>query len=160
LGSIKLVYFILRDFQFLTYPVHFVAAGCKHDSECPLTQACINRECQNPCSFEQCGLNAECSVRNHRARCTCLPGHKGNPYENCRQYECLTDSDCSTTLTCRKEKCVDPCDCAQNADCQPRNHRGICTCFPEFTGDPYGVACVPSKIFLYRIFSLRPKKQI
>jgi hypothetical protein len=120
-------------------------AGCKSDSECPLTQACIDRECQNPCPFEQCGVNAECSVRNHRSKCTCLPGHIGNPYERCRRPECLTDPDCSTTLTCRNEKCVDPCDCAQNADCTPRNHRGICICRPDFTGDPYGIACTPSK---------------
>ena len=113
-----------------------------------MTQACIYRECQTPCPFETCGLNAECSNRNHRARCACLPGHKGNPYDNCRQYECLTDPDCSTTLTCRNEKCVDPCDCAQNAECQPRNHRGICSCIPDFTGDPYGIACTPSKDFI------------
>ena len=148
LGSIKFVYFILNDFQFLTHPVHFVAAGGKHDSECPLTQACINRECQNPCPFETCGINAECSVRNHRPKCTCLTGHIGNPYDRCRKPECLTDPDCSTTLTCRNEKCVDPCDCAQNADCTPRNHRGICKCRPGFTGDPYGIACTPRKKFL------------
>ena len=125
----------------------FILAGCKSDSECPLTQACISRECQNPCLFEQCGVNAECSVRNHRPKCTCLPGHKGNPYDRCRQYECLTDPDCATTLTCRNEKCVDPCDCALNAECTPVNHRGICECFPDHTGDPYGRICDPSKIY-------------
>ena len=124
----------------------FDLAGCKSDSECPLTQACIDRECQDPCPFEQCGVNAECSVRNHRPKCTCLPDHIGNPYDRCRRPECLTDPDCSTTLTCRNEKCVDPCDCAQNADCTPRNHRGICNCIPDFTGDPYGIACSPSKL--------------
>ena len=123
----------------------FFLAGCKSDDECPLTQACIDRECQNPCPYEQCGINAECSVRNHKPKCTCLPQHIGNPYDRCRRPECLTDPDCSTTLTCRNEKCVDPCDCAQNADCTPRNHRGICNCRPGFTGDPYGIACTPSK---------------
>jgi hypothetical protein len=123
----------------------FSTAGCKSDSECPLSQACINRECQNPCPFEQCGTNADCNVRNHRPKCTCRPGYKGNPYENCRQYECLSDPDCSTTLTCRNEKCVDPCECAQFAECTPRNHRGICTCSPDYTGNPYGIACKPSK---------------
>ena len=126
---------------------NFLLAGCKSDSECPLTQACISRECQNPCNFEQCGVNAECSVRNHRPKCTCLPGHKGNPYDRCRQYECLTDPECATTLTCRNEKCVDPCDCALNADCTAINHRGICECFPDHTGDPYGRICDPSKIY-------------
>ena len=125
---------------------HFTyTAGCKSDNECPLTQACINRECQNPCPFERCGINAECSVRNHNPKCVCLPDHIGNPYDRCRKPECLTDPDCSTTLTCRNEKCVDPCDCAQYADCTARNHRGICKCQPGYTGDPYGIACTPSK---------------
>ena len=124
---------------------NFLLAGCKSDSECPLTQACISRECQNPCNFEQCGVNAECSVRNHRPKCTCLPGHKGNPYDRCRQYECLTDPECATTLTCRNEKCVDPCACARNAVCDARNHRGICTCIPDHRGDPYFEGCEPSK---------------
>ena len=75
-----------------------------------------------------------------------MPGHKGNPYDRCRQYECLTDPECATTLTCRNEKCVDPCDCALNAECTAINHRGICECFPDHTGDPYGRICDPSKI--------------
>ena len=104
---------------------------------------------KNPCPFERCGLNAECSVRNHKAKCTCLPGYKGNPYDRCRQYECLRDPDCPTTKACRNEKCVDPCDCAQNADCTPRNHRGLCTCFSGYTGDPYGIRCTPSKAYWY-----------
>ena len=121
-------------------------AGCKSDSECPLTQACIDRECQDPCPLERCGSNAECNTRNHRPKCICLPGHIGNPYDKCRKPECLTDSDCPTSLACRNEKCVDPCDCAQNADCTPRNHRGICNCKIDYTGDPYGIACRPSKL--------------
>ena len=127
----------------------FYLAGCKRDSECPLTQACIDKECQNPCPFERCGVNAECSVRNHRPKCICLPDHIGNPYDKCRRPECLTDPDCHTTLTCRNEKCVDPCDCARNAECNPRNHRGICKCIPDYTGDPYGIACTPSKIISF-----------
>ena len=129
-------------------------AGCKSDSECPLTQACIDRECQDPCPFERCGLNAECTTRNHHPKCTCLPGHIGNSYDRCRKPECLIDPDCHTTLQCKNEKCVDPCDCAQNADCNPRNHRGICNCIPDFTGDPYGIACNPSKTLLI-LYSLR-----
>ena len=120
-------------------------AGCKSDQECPQHLACIRRECQDPCIYERCGQNAECSVRNHRAKCECLPGYRGNPYDRCRQYECLTDPECPTTKACRNEKCVDPCDCAENAHCTPRNHRGICACDSGYTGDPYGVRCNPSK---------------
>ena len=54
--------------------------------------------------------------------------------------------ECPTTLACRNEKCVDPCECARHAYCQARNHRGICTCEPGYTGDPYGIACTESKL--------------
>ena len=123
-----------------------ISAGCKSDDECPLHLACINRECQDPCIYERCGQNAECSVRNHKAKCECLPGYRGNPYQICRQYECLTDPECPDTKACRNEKCVDPCECAEFAQCTPRNHRGICTCFAGYTGDPYGIRCTPSKL--------------
>ena len=132
--------------QILQYSTFFLKlAGCKRDDECPLTQACIQRECQDPCPFETCGIKAFCSVSSHRARCQCPPGHKGSPYIECKPYECLTDPECPTTLACRNEKCVDPCDCAANADCEARNHRGICTCRPGYIGDPYFEGCVLRK---------------
>ena len=138
------IYFVL---------IHILSpAGCKRDDECPLTQACLGRkpkECQDPCRYEQCGINARCEAKNHRARCVCPPQHTGDPYRQCRRYECLKDPDCPTTLTCRNEKCVDPCDCARNAECNPRNHRGICKCIPDYTGDPYGISCTPSKIISF-----------
>jgi len=101
----------------------------------------------DPCPLEKCGVNALCSAKNHRALCSCPPGYRPDPdaYIRCKPYECLTDPECPTTLACQNENCVDPCKCARNADCSARNHRGICTCQPGFTGDPYGVACTPSK---------------
>ena len=108
--------------------------------------ACISRECQDPCQIDNpCGRNAECSVNSHRAVCNCIPQHKGNPYVECLPYECLQDPDCPTTQKCEREVCVDPCRCAKHATCRARNHRGICTCEPNFTGDPYGIECEPSK---------------
>ena len=116
-------------------------AGCKSDNECPNNQACIQRECQDPCPFEQCGIKAICTVNAHRARCKCPEGHKGSPYVECKPYECLTNPDCPMIHACRNEKCVDPCDCAANADCEARNHRGICTCISGYIGDPYIDGC-------------------
>ena len=119
--------------------------GCKSDYECADDKACISKECQNPCLFADCGTNAYCEPRNHKADCLCLENHIGDPFSYCRPYECLVDDDCPTTLACRQEKCVDPCECAINAGCNPRNHRGYCTCHTGYTGDPYGVACTKSK---------------
>ena len=140
---------ILRVFFwtfFLIYKLSHLTAGCKSDDECPIKEACYNRECLDPCQFENCGINAECSVRNHKATCKCRPGYKGNPYERCRQYECLSDPECSDYLACRNEKCVDPCDdCSINADCTARNHRAICECRIGYTGNPYGSVCSKSK---------------
>ena len=124
-----------------------IVAGCKSDDECPLNEACYDRECRDPCLFQECGSNALCEARLHQAFCRCIEGFRGNPYDQCRQYECLIDSDCRDTLKCENEKCVDPCQCARFADCSPRNHRGYCTCIPDYTGDPYGVACTPSKLW-------------
>lgn len=42
-------------------------AGCTHDSECAPTEACINKNCQDPCAFNQCAPSAECRVSYHRA---------------------------------------------------------------------------------------------
>ncbi len=121
-------------------------AGCKSDFECRDDQACIRRECQNPCLFEECGTNAYCEARRHRANCICEPNTKGDPHRHCEPYECLADPDCPDHLACRNEKCVDPCDCAANADCTARGHRGICTCRTGYTGDPYVRGCTKSKI--------------
>ena len=54
--------------------------GCKSDEECPLTQACISRECRDPCN---CGRNADCTVVNHRPICRCKAGFEGNPHIAC-----------------------------------------------------------------------------
>ena len=135
--------------------VLFSLAGCRSDNECALTEACFDRECQDPCLYQQCGQNAVCEPRNHRAVCSCIENHLGNPYDYCRPYECLRDPDCPDTKRCENEKCVDPCKCARYADCDARNHRGYCTCIPDYTGDPYGVACTPSEF--YQCFFRTPR---
>jgi hypothetical protein len=120
------------------------AAGCNSDLECPLTQACISRSCQNPCIYEQCGSEAVCEPTNHRARCVCPPGYLGDPRVACRRPECTVDDDCPQVLACRNEKCVDPCTCAPNANCIVRDHRARCQCIIGYQGDPYNTGCVLS----------------
>ena len=57
-----------------------VPPGCTSDSDCPNSEACINRVCRNPCS---CGSNANCLVQNHRPICSCEAGFEGNPNIAC-----------------------------------------------------------------------------
>lgn len=52
-----------------------LVSGCEKDDECGEKDACINALCKDPCA---CGLNAECSIVNHRPVCTCKVGHKFN----------------------------------------------------------------------------------
>ena len=119
------------------------SAGCRSDSDCPSTEACINRECKDPCIFETCGTNALCRVTSHRAQCVCLESYEGDPYRVCRLPECLVDKDCSTTLACRNKKCQDPCNCAPGARCVVNNHIPQCSCPPGYQGDPAVSGCSP-----------------
>lgn len=61
---------------------------CKYDSECPDTEACLDRLCQNPCTnpFAPCGVHAECQAKAHRPVCQCAAGFVGNPHTEC--YQC------------------------------------------------------------------------
>ena len=127
------------------FPCPFLLAGCRRDSECEYTEACINKQCQDPCLYQDCGTNAVCEARAHLPTCSCESGFYGDPYRECLRPECQVDDDCPNTLTCRNQKCVDPCNCAENADCDARNHRGYCTCRTGFTGDAYTHGCTPSR---------------
>lgn len=115
--------------------------GCRSDSDCPVTQACVNRECVEPCSYTQCGTNAICrSDYNHKARCFCPDNYRGNPLVSCNRPECTIDADCPYHLACLNEHCRDPCNCAPGALCRVDNHRASCRCPPGYTGDG-NVAC-------------------
>ena len=65
-----------------------IETGCKSDSECPTTEACQNRQCQNPCVYPNnpCGQGAQCQALNHLAVCSCPVGWAGNPHIEC--YQC------------------------------------------------------------------------
>ena len=67
---------------------------CTIDSDCRSTLACIAQKCKDPCVYDnQCGINAICEVRNHRANCICPPGYEGNAYQICtpiRERKCAS----------------------------------------------------------------------
>ena len=74
---------------------------------------------------------------NDRAVCSCSPGYHGTS-PNCRP-ECLVSSECPVHLACIGQKCGDPCPglCGQNALCQVISHNPICSCPPDYLGDPF-----------------------
>lgn len=106
-------------------------------TECKLQQT-QPLEIINPCEPFPCGTNAHCKEKNGVGSCVCLSSYIGNPYEGCRP-ECSINSDCPPNKACMQNKCQDPCPgtCGQNAYCQVISHLPTCTCFPEFTGDPF-----------------------
>ncbi|ETN60100.1 dumpy [Anopheles darlingi] len=111
--------------------------GCRSNSDCPATEACVNRNCVDPCQYTQCGTNAYCRTDyNHNARCHCTDGYRGNPLVRCDRPECTRDDECPYHQSCQNEQCRDPCSCAPNAQCRVDNHQASCRCPPGYTGDP------------------------
>ena len=111
--------------------------GCRSDDECPATEACINKQCTDPCLYTQCGAQAICrSDYNHKARCHCPDGYRGNPLVRCERPECTRDDECAFNLACRNERCEDPCNCGVGAQCRVNNHRAQCRCPPGYVGNP------------------------
>lgn len=60
-----------------------VLPECRTNTECSSDKACINQRCQNPCSSNRCGLNAECITINHHPSCHCQSGLAGDPQLQC-----------------------------------------------------------------------------
>jgi hypothetical protein len=61
-----------------------LAPECTDNSECPPHNACINRQCLNPCAVsDPCATNAFCRVEAHQPVCTCPPGYLGDPRVSC-----------------------------------------------------------------------------
>lgn len=56
---------------------------CTINPECPPHLACMQQRCRNPCDGI-CGVNAQCSVVNHNAVCSCNENFKGDPFSLCQ----------------------------------------------------------------------------
>lgn len=113
---------------------------------------------QNPCSPSPCGPYSQCKTgSNDQLICTCLEGYSGKA-PNCRP-ECVSNSECPSTLACINLRCVDPCPntCGINGRCEVRSHSPICSCREGYTGDPFVQCTRISKhlkiIFVYVLFS-------
>lgn len=108
----------------------------------------------NVCNPSPCGPNSQCREINLQAVCSCVPGYTGSP-PTCRP-ECITSSECPLNQACVNQKCIDPCPgtCGINAKCQVVNHNPICSCPPNFTGDPFLRCTIRSKICLLIIINI------
>jgi len=98
---------------------------CSVNSDCISNLACINEKCRDPCPGS-CGASALCTVTNHIPICTCPEGLTGDPFSYCTSKPPPLPEPVET----------DPCNpspCGPNAQC----NNGICTCLPEYQGDPY-----------------------
>lgn len=107
-------------------------------------------EVQDPCIPSPCGPNTQCRKVNDNAVCSCLPGFQGvaSGTIGCRP-ECVISPDCPRNRACVNNKCVDPCPgvCGYLAVCHVVNHSPICSCPPQYNGDPF-VECqqIPGKL--------------
>lgn len=59
---------------------------CTINPECPPQLACMQQRCRNPCDGI-CGVNAQCSVVNHNAVCSCNENFKGDPFSLCQPVD-------------------------------------------------------------------------
>lgn len=94
---------------------------------------------KDPCYPNQCGTNAICEERGGVAVCKCIPEHFGDPHVICRP-ECILNTDCPNDKACYRQKCKNPCTqgtCGANSLCSVRNHVPVCTCLPDYTGEPF-----------------------
>ena len=91
----------------------------------------------NPCSPSPCGPGAECRKQGNNAVCFCPKNYVGEPTVGCRP-ECVQNSDCPRDKGCVNNRCVNPCPgvCGLNAECRVVNHAPVCSCLPNYTGDP------------------------
>jgi len=103
---------------------------------------------QNPCEPSPCGYNSQCRVVDERPVCSCIPDYIGAP-PNCRP-ECVANSECDHLKACIRQKCHDPCPgtCGVNAECQVHNHNPICSCPPNYIGDPFVQCKIKRKYFI------------
>lgn len=104
---------------------------CVVSAECELTKACVNQKCIDPCPGT-CGFNARCNVVNHSPICSCKPGFTGDPFIQCRYIE-------PEPIPKPQDPPINPCypsPCGFNARCDNVDGKAVCTCLPDFIGQP------------------------
>uniref|UniRef100_A0A1A9ZCQ3 EGF-like domain-containing protein n=1 Tax=Glossina pallidipes TaxID=7398 RepID=A0A1A9ZCQ3_GLOPL len=148
---------------------------CESNEDCPPHAECTKTKgvpkCHDVCANINCGPNAECIPKGHRAHCACRSGYDGNPTDRlngCKPLPmpclvtsdcptnaycsdsickpaCILDTECSGEEVCQGGQCINPCfqpqSCGMNALCSIERHFKQCSCPAGFTGNPE-VECV------------------
>lgn len=113
--------------------------GCNSHRDCGDDMSCSSKLCQLACHEKSCGKNAICLPTRHRAVCSCPSGFSGDPFSECKAYECQQDEDCGADEACQVEgKCKNVCAgaCGANAICRAVNRSPQCSCPPNYLGNP------------------------
>jgi hypothetical protein len=97
---------------------------CIVSAECPLTKACLNNKCVDPCPGT-CGINARCQVVNHNPICSCTEGMSGDPFTRC-----------APVIPREPVRPCEPSPCGPNSICQVRGESPACTCLENYVGAP------------------------
>nr|CAD7425818.1 unnamed protein product [Timema monikensis] len=103
---------------------------CVVSSECPLTRACVNQKCGDPC-LGSCGLEARCEVINHSPICSCREGQTGDPFRSCFEMPPKVVE----PVEADPDPCV-PSPCGPNSQCQSSGNSPACSCLMGYIGSP------------------------
>uniref|UniRef100_A0A182XBR0 EGF-like domain-containing protein n=1 Tax=Anopheles quadriannulatus TaxID=34691 RepID=A0A182XBR0_ANOQN len=99
---------------------------CVVNTDCPISKACVNSRCVDPC-VDACGVSAQCKVVNHLPICFCPPTHTGDALVACTER---------TYLPPDNTPC-DPNPCGPNSKCRTTpDGYAICSCLPGYRGVP------------------------
>lgn len=116
---------------------------CSEDKDCASNETCVEHECVDACLASQtsCEPLKKCETRAHKPLCICKFGFyltaEGELTCAPEQMECLSDQECSKSLTCANGKCQNPCSvngqspCEGNKTCAVINHKPICLCLDD-----------------------------
>ncbi|KAK6636524.1 hypothetical protein RUM43_010186 [Polyplax serrata] len=94
---------------------------CADNSECPPSKKCSDNQCIDPCAG-QCGVNANCDVKNHVPVCSCPQHYRGDPFTSCRRVD--------------PQELCNPSPCGKNTECTVINNVPTCSCLPGYKGQP------------------------
>ncbi|XP_055307559.1 protein jagged-1-like isoform X2 [Sitodiplosis mosellana] len=98
---------------------------CLDHTECAGHLSCRNGNCVDPCAGT-CGVNADCTVRNHVPVCSCPSRFRGDPFTYCTRAD--PEEGCHTGGQWGP--------CGANTKCEVVNGVPTCSCLRGYVGSP------------------------